>query len=219
MWTDRSEQIDALAAAWVKASGEMEDITKGRKANVGQYAYTYADLADALSMARPILAKHDLMVTQSVATEGDDVLAHTTVLHTSGQFVTSQPVRLPAGKTPQQAGSAATYGRRYSLMAMLGLATEDDDGASAASRPAEAPRRPVEARKPAGKAQTPKPAEARTEAEQEIRAMIATLTTTEKEDLRADFRETFGSTLADLHPDMHGAAREYVADWVKGDRS
>jgi hypothetical protein len=214
-WADKSEQIDALAASWVKASGEMEDITKNRKANVGQYAYTYADLGDVLSAARPVLAKHDLMITQSAEGTETDVVVWTTLLHASGQYVTSQPMRLPAGKTPQQAGSAVTYSRRYSLMAMLGLATEDDDGATAAPRVArEAPRTPSKPSKPQTGTTTPKPAEARTQAEADIRATIATLTKTEQADLVGDFRETFGVTLKDLDADMHEVAKRYVEEWV-----
>ena len=216
-WADKSEQIDALASAWVKASGEMDDITKGRKANVGQYAYTYADLGDVLSAVRPVLSKHGLMVTQSAEATETDVVVWTTMLHASGQYVTSQPMRLPAGKTPQQAGSAVTYSRRYSLMAMLGLATEDDDGASAAPRVArEAPRSSPKPSKPSAGTTTPKPAEARTQAEADIRGMIATLTKTEQADLVGDFRQTFGVTLKDMDGDMHESAKRYVEEWISG---
>jgi hypothetical protein len=39
---------------------------------------------------------------------------------------------------PQAEGSALTYARRYALMAMVGIAPEDDDG-NAASKPAPRP--------------------------------------------------------------------------------
>jgi len=55
-------------------------------------------------------------------------------MHTSGEFLTHKPTRLPVGMDAQKTGSAITYARRYSLMAALGLATEDDDGASAPPR-------------------------------------------------------------------------------------
>jgi hypothetical protein len=134
-WSDRSASIEDLSAALVKALGEMRDITKGQKANAGTYSYTYADLAAVLEVARPALAKHGCAVTQTAETSRDSVTVWTTVLHTSGQFVTSKPVRFPPGATPQQTGSAVTYARRYGLMAMLGLAAEDDDGQQAAAAP------------------------------------------------------------------------------------
>jgi hypothetical protein len=45
----------------------------------------------------------------------------------------------------QAYGSAMTYGRRYALVSMLGIVTEDEDGATAGKRPqavqrADAPR-------------------------------------------------------------------------------
>ena len=42
---------------------------------------------------------------------------------------------LTAGQnTPQAVGSAITYGRRYGLAAMVGIAPEDDDGEAAEPR-------------------------------------------------------------------------------------
>lgn len=49
----------------------------------------------------------------------------------SGQWISSMAV-IPLPKNdPQGMGSAITYARRYSLCAMLGIVTEDDDGESA----------------------------------------------------------------------------------------
>jgi hypothetical protein len=126
--------ITAIAPAWVAALGELDDITRSRTADAGTYAYKYADLADATSQARAVLAKHDLAVFQVPTIDGTDIAVRTTVMHTSGAHLVFDPFRLPAGKSAQQAGSAATYARRYALMAQLGLATEDNDGADAAHR-------------------------------------------------------------------------------------
>jgi hypothetical protein len=193
MWHDRSETIDELASAWVQAAGEMTDLVKDRKVSTGKYAYTYADLASVLGMARPVLARHGLMLTQAAATEGNDAVVTTTILHRSGQWVTTPPVRLAAGTTPQQTGSAITYARRYSVMAALGLATEDDDGQSAAPRTS-----------------TPRAATVRTPEEGEIRKHIAGLDPDERASVVAGFRETFGCGLSDLDPDRHAEALEWV---------
>jgi hypothetical protein len=216
-WIDRSESIDALAAAWVKASGEMHDITKTQKANVGQYAYTFATLADLNEMARPIMAKHGLVITQTAATVGDEVAISTTVLHSSGQFVTAHPLTLPVGKTAQATGSAITYSRRYALMAMLGLATEDDDGAAAAPR--EAARTAPERRNPPQRTSTaPRQAakpEARSDAEREIRALLATLTGPEATRVRGEFKAAFGSTLTELDIELHEPALLWMREAVE----
>jgi hypothetical protein len=81
-----------------------------------------------------VLARHDLAVSQVAAVTDGDVVVTTTIWHTSGQWLTAAPLRLAAGQTAQQIGSAITYARRYALMALLGVAAEDDDGASAAAR-------------------------------------------------------------------------------------
>jgi hypothetical protein len=127
--------LEVLAPAWVSALGELQEIVRSRTANAGTYSYSYAELGDITSHARKVLSKHDLAVFQVATIEAGDITVRTTVMHTSGSHLLFAPFRLPAGNTAQNTGSAATYARRYSLMSILGLATEDDDGATAASRP------------------------------------------------------------------------------------
>lgn len=134
--------ITAIAPAWVKALGELEDIGRSRTAKIEsertgkQFEYSYAELGDATSHARAVLARNDLAVFQVPTIEGEEIAVRTTVMHTSGAHLVFDPFRLPAGRSVQQAGSAATYARRYALMAQLGLATEDNDGATAGERAA-----------------------------------------------------------------------------------
>lgn len=137
-----SAESDELVAAWVAALGELEDVTRGRTANAGTYTYRYADLGDVLTTARGVLAKHDLAVSQVAVIEGREVAVTTTVFHRSGQWLVVEPLRLPAGQTAQQTGSAITYARRYAVMAALGLATDDDDGAAASTTQGEAEAEP-----------------------------------------------------------------------------
>jgi len=200
-WIDRSETIEALAAAWVQAAGKMTDVPRTREVKAGPIRYSYADLGDALSMARPILAEHSLLLTQSIDCTDHEVLVTTTMLHASGQWVTSTPVHLPLGKTAQNTGSAITYARRYGLMAFLGLATEDDDGAAASPR--------VE-RPPAAKV-----IEARTEQESEIRRRLAQIPAARSGEIRHAFREEFGCTLSDLEPSLHVAALAFILEQIE----
>jgi hypothetical protein len=67
----------------------------------------------------------------------------TVLLHTSGQRMV-WPFQVTASGTPQQIGSAITYGRRYSAQAALGVASEDDDGQAAKQAAVSPP--PVEER-------------------------------------------------------------------------
>ncbi|NBK24688.1 MAG: hypothetical protein EOM68_22015, partial [Spirochaetia bacterium] len=153
-FSDKSESICALAKAVTKAYGELSDVVKTQTAKAGAYSYSYATIADALGMARPILSKHGLAVMQTAECTSEDVVVHTTVMHESGEYITHMPTRLAAGADAQKTGSAITYARRYSLMAALGLATEDDDGASAPSRRSPVPKA---APKPSAPPQPAKP--------------------------------------------------------------
>lgn len=132
-WTSSTGYVE-VAAAYVAALGDLEDVTRTRTADTGSYSYRYADLGAVLGAARSVLASHGLALFQTVAVDGRDVEVSTTVMHTSAQWLTFAPMRLPAGSSAQSIGSAMTYARRYSALAVLGLATDDDDGATAAPR-------------------------------------------------------------------------------------
>jgi ERF superfamily len=131
-WT-ASEPSDAIIPAFVEALWDMEDVVKRNMVSAGPMKYSYADLGDVLAEARPNLREHGLALVQ-VATV--DFGVSTTLLHTSGQWMRFAPLRInPAGGTPQHVGSAITYARRYAILSILGLATEDDDGRAASVEP------------------------------------------------------------------------------------
>jgi hypothetical protein len=139
-WSTSPKWATALAAA----QAEMPPIEKKRSVTVrtdkGSYSYSYADLADIFAAVRPVLAKHELAVTQDVQIQDGKVLCYTMIWHSSGESHSFGPVTLNAGSTPQNAGSAITYARRYGLSAALGIATEEDDDAQHAEKK---PRKPV----------------------------------------------------------------------------
>lgn len=209
MWQS-SESITELSKAFVTALGEMNDIRKGREAKVptkagSSYTYKYADLADTIQSVRPTLAKNGLAVMQNVSTNNPDfVLVSTTILHTSGEWMTFEPLALPAGRTAQETGSAISYGRRYHLLASLGLAAEDDDGASASAR--RAPQR--------GSSPAQKPSNApRTVEEKAIREILSGLEPDTASKVKQDFVAKFG-TLAELATAQHPDALAWVEDRV-----
>lgn len=99
----------------------------------------YADLASVWDACRDALTANGLAVVQLPLSspESRGVTIRTTLLHESGASLSSD-LFLPVAKIdPQGFGSAITYGRRYALAAMVGVAPEDDDGnaASGAGRP------------------------------------------------------------------------------------
>jgi hypothetical protein len=125
----RSEQIEALTAALAKAQAEIEGATKSSENP--HFRNRYADLGAVWEAIRAPLTKHGLSVVQFPRACEMGVEVETTLLHTSGQFM-SDTLALPVLKRDAQGfGSAITYARRYSLMAVAGIAPVDDDGNAA----------------------------------------------------------------------------------------
>lgn len=138
-----SADIGTLAGALAKAQGEMEGAAKG---NVNpHFKSKYADLASVWDACRGPLSKNGLAVLQPVSAEGPKVTVTTILAHSSGQWVRESLTMTAQKNDPQGVGSAITYGRRYGLASMVGIAPEDDDG-NAASQPA----RPQAVVKPQG---------------------------------------------------------------------
>ncbi len=112
----------------VAALGALPEIVATDEADAGQYRYKYASLAAIMRLVRPVLAEHHLALSQLV-TSSDGMLSVTTLLvHSSGTFHQSGALRVELPRGPQAIGSLTSYLRRYQLVALLGLAIEDDDG-------------------------------------------------------------------------------------------
>lgn len=127
-----SPETAALDKALVEFSKEFKAVKRDETVAVpGRAARKFSSLDEIMIEIRPILAKAGLYVQQPIC--GDEIIS--IVKHESGQFrACSMPMVAWQGQgtTPiQNLGGAITYLRRYSLGALLALATEeDDDGAS-----------------------------------------------------------------------------------------
>ena len=124
----KSFKIDKLAGALSKAQSEMGGVAKGKTNPF--YKSSYADINSCIEACMPALNKHGLSISQGnrfCNTSGYYIT--TTLLHESGQWLRSE-IRMPLTnkKDAQEIGSACTYGRRYGLTSMVGLAQVDDDG-------------------------------------------------------------------------------------------
>lgn len=135
---ERSETTGALYAALAKAQAAYPAVPKTKTATIpgkegkSGYSYKYADLPDLLDAVRGPLSANGLAVSQDIGSDGETVIVQTVLGHSSGEWIATGWFGLPQGGTPQTAGSASTYGRRYSLASLLGIAAdEDDDGAGA----------------------------------------------------------------------------------------
>ena len=123
-----SKDIGKLAGALAKAQAEMGSVAKSKTNPF--YKSSYEDISDCLAACLPALSKHGLSISQGNRFSGTHGYYITTMLlHESGQWLKSE-IRIPLTnkKDAQEIGSACTYGRRYGLTAMVGLAQLDDDG-------------------------------------------------------------------------------------------
>ena len=98
----------------------------------------YADLSSVIDACRKPLGDNGLAFVQLVSTDKSGVIVTTRLLHSSGESIEASCWLPVVQQTPQAYGSAITYGRRYSLAAMVGVAAEDDDGNGATSAGKEA---------------------------------------------------------------------------------
>lgn len=135
---NKSDTIAALALALSKAQGEITNVVADKKG----YGYMYADLASVLEITRPILSKYELAVTQLCnTTENGAVTVETVLLHSSGEWLSTSiavPVSIVKGLSPAQAvGVCITYGRRYALCALIGIAQADEDNDAAITKETE----------------------------------------------------------------------------------
>jgi hypothetical protein len=95
----------------------------------------YADLSACVEAVIDSLHKNGFALLQKTHECETGVAVETILMHESGEQISGGILRVPASKLdPQGYGSALTYARRYSLMAVCGIAPEDDDG-NAASKP------------------------------------------------------------------------------------
>jgi len=129
----KSDSIDKLAQALAKAQSEMKG---AEKKSVNPFFNSgYADLHTVIESSIPYLTKYGLSVIQGNEGKPGEFYVTTMLLHESGQWIKSK-LKMPIEKpTAQSIGSTITYGRRYGLSAMVGIAQYDDDG-NAVSHPA-----------------------------------------------------------------------------------
>lgn len=144
----KSETIGKLADALAKAQADVTGAAKDSENP--HFKSKYADLASIWDACRVALSKNGLAVVQLAESDGDRATVVTVLTHASGEWMKGRITLRPMKADAQGIGSALTYGRRYGLAAMVGVAPEDDDG-NAASReqPGKAPAVRAVAAKPA----------------------------------------------------------------------
>lgn len=121
-----------LAEALVKAQAEFPDIPRSRTVKVatrtgGSYTFSYAPLEVVRGAVQPILSKFGLGIVQPLVTQEGVSSVRTILIHESGERLEATVNLPPHAGSPQELGSVISYMRRYALVSMLGLATEEDN--------------------------------------------------------------------------------------------
>lgn len=128
---NQSEDIKDLVGALSKAQGQMKPAVFN-KVNP-HYKNRYADFTSCMDAVREPLCANGLSIMQYCDTMGDKLYLVTMLAHVSGQWIKSFFPLNPSKMDSQGIGSAMTYGKRYSLSAMLGIVSDDDDDDGQAS--------------------------------------------------------------------------------------
>lgn len=137
-----SETNQKISASLAKSWAELENPKHNKSVTVkttkgGQYTFDYTDLGGVFDEAKRVFKDNGISILQNAYTEfleGNMMIAvETMLLHSSGEWVKSNPLKMPSSQSMQDMGGQVTYMKRYSLSAMLGIATESDDDANGAS--------------------------------------------------------------------------------------
>jgi len=137
---EHSEPLAQIAEALAAAQAAFGPILKDKTAEIQSqrtgksFSYAYVDLATIMDAVRPHLGANGLAVVQDTALENGAVQITTLVLHKSGEWLKGTLAMPCDTSDPRSVGIGATYGRRYHLQGMLGIAAETDTDAEGAGK-------------------------------------------------------------------------------------
>lgn len=124
-----SESIAKLMPALIKAQGDFAPAVKA-KVNP-HFKSKYVPLDAVLDAIAEPLRENGIAIVQQTDVDGPNTVLITRLVHSSGEWIAGRYPVHPVKSDPQGEGSALTYARRYALMALAGIAPEDDDGNAA----------------------------------------------------------------------------------------
>lgn len=138
--TDHKSIASALAAAQMQMGKAL------KQSSNPHFRSKYADLGSVMDACLPALNAVGIAVVQPAGEDDFGRFVETRLIHgNSGETLTCKVPLIVAKNDMQGYGSAVTYARRYGLMAMAGIAPEDDDGnAAAKAAPKQQPKPPVD---------------------------------------------------------------------------
>ena len=125
----QSDSLDQIVPDLIKARGQFNSAVKD--ATNPHYKSRYVSLDGVIDAITEGLQANNLYCVQQTDVVDVRIMLYTKFIHISGQWIGGVYPIHPVKNDPQGEGSALTYGRRYALMALAGIAPEDDDGNAA----------------------------------------------------------------------------------------
>lgn len=121
------ENQTTLESRLFAAQQEFPTIKWDKKVEFKSVKFQYASLPEIIKVVRPILAKHGLAFMHTIT--GDYLICHLFSPDIPFGRAIQSSVKLPEDKDPRTMGAAITYFRRYTLAALLGIVTDEDNDA------------------------------------------------------------------------------------------
>lgn len=125
---NKSESIKEIATALAKAQAKLKNPPFDSKNP--HFKSNYASLASVRDTIIPVFAEFGLSIIQNVSSRENGVTCSNLIMHASGEWLETDQLEVPADKHNAHGyGSACTYARRFSLMALGCVVGDvDDDG-------------------------------------------------------------------------------------------
>lgn len=125
-----SQSIKNISLALLEAQKKIGSAKKG--AENPFFHSKYADLGSVMEACKDALNENGITILQPIDSDEHGVYVETTLLHSTGEWISASMRIAPKSETnPQDQGSAISYARRYSLQSMVFIPAEDDDAEKA----------------------------------------------------------------------------------------
>lgn len=130
----KSETLTEISKAFAKTQQEMKQPLKD--ANNPFFKSKYVPLENVVEAITESASKNGLSFTQFPSSdEAGNVTVGTLVMHSSGEWIEYDPIKMkPVKNDPQSIGSAITYAKRYALSAIFGITSDPDDDGNEATQ-------------------------------------------------------------------------------------
>lgn len=132
MENEKETPVKGIVKALADFQQACPSISKESKAGQGSFSYKYGSLPHIIETIKPHLKKAGLVFTQPISYREGAQFIYTTVYDVkTGEKIESKmllpEIEFKGMNAVQSGGAVITYIRRYTLMSILGLVTDDDD--------------------------------------------------------------------------------------------